>query len=398
MDRRTLLLGGLGATALLGRSRAVFAGARDKILVRLFLRGGIDGLNVVVPYTDRAYYAARPTIALPRPGQAGGVLKLDGRFGLHPALAPLLPLYRERTLAFVQAVGSPAGTRSHFDAQDNMEAGTLTGHRRSGWLGRLRSKLGGSDLAAVSMQDDVPLALRGGDAIALGKLSSFGLKGNAKTRARLEEGFGALYAGDDTMVAPAGRRALAAIERVRGLSPDKYTPDHRADYGRGPAASQLKDLALLIKSKVGLRVATVDVGGWDTHTAETARLARELKSLSAALAAFHRDLGPLMADVLVLVVSEFGRTVRENGSGGTDHGHGTMMMALGGQVAGGKVYGRWPGLTETQRYQGRDLEVTTDFRTVFGEALEKQIGVRDVSESLGGDVVREPFLGFLRSS
>ena len=368
LQRSLLTAGGLA----IGLDDA-WAAPRNKVLVRLFLRGGIDGLNVVVPYGEKAYYDARPTIAIPRPGRAQGAIKLDDRFGLHPSLAPLLPLYRSRSLAFVHAVGSPAPTRSHFDAQDNMEVAAIDGRSHDGWLGRIG--FGDSAFAAVATDDNVPLALRGADALAIGQLAQFGLAGQGKMRDRIESGFTDLYAGAESQVSPAGRRALESIRRVRALNPKNYRPANNAQYGKSPVGRHLRDVALLIKGDLGLRVACVDVGGWDTHTGEKNRLQRGLTQLGTALAAFHRDLGDRMADVVVLVVSEFGRTVKENGSGGTDHGHGTMMALLGGSVAGGKVYGRWPGVRVGDRYEGRDLAITTDFRTVFKETLTAHLGV-----------------------
>ena len=395
--RRILMLRGLSAAGSLALSGSLaHAAARETVLVRLFLRGGIDGLNVVVPYAEDAYYAARPTIAIAGPKKVGGAAKLDERFALHPALAPLMPLYRERSLAFIHAVGSPAETRSHFDAQDNMESASVDGRSRPGWLGR--PSLGTSDFAAVSTDDSVPLALRGANALAVGALSQFGLTGGgAKMKARLERGFSALYGTDEGLVSPPGRRALEAIRRVRALSPQTYQPSNGAQYGKGPAARQLQDVAILIKGDVGLRVACVDVGGWDTHTGEKNRLQRALAPLGQALRGFYQDLGDRMKDVVVLVVSEFGRTVKENGSGGTDHGHGTMMMALGGRVAGGKVYGRWPGLRVDDRYQGRDLAVTTDFRTVFAEVLQSHLGVPSSAAQFPGWSPSEPALGMMRT-
>ena len=379
--RREFVLRGMGAASALAFGEGVsMAASRGKVLVRVFLRGGIDGLNVVPPYAEQAYYDARPTIAVPRPGLPDGALKLDERFGLHPALAPLIPLFRDRSLAVVHAVGSPAPTRSHFDAQDNMEVAATDGRSRRGWLGRL--DLGPGEFAAIATDDNVPLALRGTDALAIGRLAQFGLAGQGQMRDRIESGFAALYGGDDDRVSPAGRRALSSIRRVRALNPKTYRPTNGADYGKGPAAQQLRDVALLIKSDVGVRVACVDVNGWDTHVGETNRLQRGLMQLGQALAAFHRDLGDRMADVVVLVVSEFGRTVKENGSGGTDHGHATIMMLLGGAVAGGRVYGRWPGLTPSDRYEGRDLAVTTDFRAVFSETLADHLGAADAAEKL----------------
>ena len=394
--RRAFILGGMGAAGRLAIGLGdAHAATGDKILVRLFLRGGIDGLNVVPPYADQAYYDARPTIAVARPGRKQGALKLDDQFGLHPALAPLLPLYRERSLAFVHAVGSPASTRSHFDAQDNMEVAAIDGRARVGWLGRL--PLGGSAFAAISTDDNVPLALRGTDALAVGRLDRFGLAGKGRLRERIERGFAALYTGTRDGVSLAGRRALESIRRVRALNPQRYRPANGAEYGKGPVGQQLRDVALLIKGNLGVRVACVDVGGWDTHVGEVNRLQRGLTPLGTALAAFHRDLGDRMDDIVVLVVSEFGRTVKENGAGGTDHGHGTIMMALGGPVAGGRVYGRWPGVRPEERYEGRDLAVTTDFRTVFSEVLTAHLKLSPSTLGISGDAASAESLGLFKA-
>lgn len=391
LNRRSFVWGGLSGGASMVWGRSALATASDRVLVRVFLRGGIDGLNTVIPYTEDAYYEARPTISIPKPGKVGGAIELDGQFALHPALKPLKALYEEKSLAFVQAVGSPDPTRSHFDAQDHMEMGTLDGSHPRGWLASVAHQLGDDAFTAVSMKDSLPLSLRGTHAVAVGELRKFGLVGGEQAKTRLGRGFAALYEGKDS-ISVAGKKALIDATRVRQLDPANYRPQNGANYGKGSAASQLRDLAFLIKNKLGIRIATVEVGGWDTHNAENQRLSKALQELGQALFAFRRDLGTRMKDVLVLVVSEFGRTVKENGSGGTDHGHGTLMMALGGSVRGGKVYGTWPGLAQGQRYQGRDLEVTTDFRDVFSEVLGVHLGIDSSLRTSG----KATTLGFLR--
>ena len=387
--RRALLLGA-GAAGLsfslpaLGETPAP---ARGNVLVAIFLRGGVDGLSLCVPYTEAAYYAERKSIAIPRPGKRGGAIDLDGRFGLHPRLAPLVAAWRANELAVVHAVGSPDPTRSHFQAQDDWETAT-PGRRstRDGWLGRaLEQEAKPGVLPAVAVSERVPLALRGrANVLAAKPLSAARLRAPAPVRPALERGFSRLWSRGDDPMRRAGRGALDAVSRLRGL--DEREPDNGAEYA--PVARPLRDLAGLIKADLGLRVGWVDVGGWDTHQGqgdgEGGRLSRQLTELGRALAAFRQDLGDDMQRVVVLVMSEFGRTVRENGTSGTDHGHGSAMLILGGNVRGGRVLGSFPGLEEPQRFEARDLAVTTDFRAVLGEVAVRHLGVKDVEPVLPG--------------
>lgn len=356
--------------------------ARRKTLVVVFQRGAVDGLNVVVPWFERDYYRARPTIAVAKPGSERGVIDLDGRFGLHPELEPLSAHWKNRSLAFVHASGSPDATRSHFDAQDFMESGT-PGRKstRDGFLARaLERNHDGSPLRAVSITPNLPRILSGGaGAISVSSLDRFGVRAG-RASASVSHSFESMYAG--AIDQGKGEVAADSFEAARLLdSIGKIAPRNGARYPRGTFGDGLKQLAHLIRADVGLEVGFVDVGGWDTHTAQggaDGRLARGLRSWGEALHAFAVDLGDRMGDVVVVSVSEFGRTVAENGNRGTDHGHGNVITILGGGVRGGAVYGRWPGLSRGELYDGRDLAVTTDFRDVMGEIISGTIGSGDL--------------------
>jgi uncharacterized protein (DUF1501 family) len=371
---------------------------REPILIGIFLRGGVDGLSLCVPHAEKSYYETRPGIAIPRPGAKGGVLDLDGRFGMHPRLAPLKPAWDAGELAFVQAVGSSDGTRSHFDAQDNMETATPGTRTRDGWLARALAQLSLSGpLTTVALSQHVPLALRGPvNVLAMRQLGDARIQGNRRVREKLEHGFGRLYGAGDDALHRSGSDALDALKRLREVS--DQPPENGADY---PASGRpLRELAQLVKADVGLRAGWIDVGGWDTHQgqgdSERGRLPRLLDPAGRALAAFRADLGDQMERVVVLVMTEFGRTVRQNGTGGTDHGHGSMMLLMGGPVRGKMVHGTWPGLAPDERYEGRDLAVTTDFRSVLAEVAGRHLGAKDVARVLPG-WKPTPALGLLRS-
>jgi uncharacterized protein (DUF1501 family) len=391
LTRRAVLTSGactLLATALPPRFLVRAAGAAERratVLVAIFQRGAVDGLAMVPPHAEPAYAAARPSIALARPrrGDASLAIDLDGRFALHPALAPLAPLWESKALAVVHACGSPDATRSHFDAQDYMEAGTPgVKSTPDGWLGRACAALDGagrraSPLRAVALAPRLPRSLRGpAGAIATPALERFDVRA-AEPAAR--RGFEALYAeGPRDPLRDAGRETFEALRMLRSARAGAAGPARGAVYPRGPLGEALRQIAVLIRADVGLRVAFAETEGWDTHVAQGAeqgQLAARLRELGQGLAAFARDLDDRLADVCVLTMSEFGRTVAENGSRGTDHGHATAMLVLGGGVRGGRVYGRWPGLLPEQRFEGRDLAVTTDFRTLFGEVATRHLGV-----------------------
>jgi len=355
-----------------------------KVLVAVFQRGAVDGLNVVVPYGENEYYAARSSIAIPRPGSGeGAALDLDGFFGAHPSLASLMPYFKDRSAAFVHAVGSPDATRSHFDAQDFMESGTPgVKSTEDGFLSRAlvgKKTAASSPLRAVALSPALPRILSGtAGAVSMTNVAQFGIRGGAES-GQLTASFESMYA--EAVSGALGGTAKESFEAARILKsadPQKLQPENGAMYPNGPLANALRQIAQLIKSDVGLEVAFADVGGWDTPAGEggtQGQLANNLRQFSDSIAAFARDLGSRMGDVVLVTMSEFGRTVRENGNRGTDHGHANFMLVVGGGVKGGKVYGKWPGLSSQQLYENRDLAITTDFRDVFGELLTKQLGV-----------------------
>jgi uncharacterized protein (DUF1501 family) len=368
-------------------------GPYPPVLVCLFMRGAVDGLNMIVPHGDPMYYRERPTIAVP----ARELIDLDGFFGLHPRLAALKPLWDNKSLAAMHAVGSPEATRSHFDAQDYMESGTpgvkLT---TDGWLNRYcqhDAEHANTPFRAVAFGPQLPRVLAGtAPTLAIDELQAFGLRlPRPAARDRLSRAFEALYAGAQTgLLATSGRESFEAIRLLQRANPLQYRPANGAAYPDGRLGRSLLQIAQLIKADLGLRIACLDATGWDTHVNEGAgdgQLAGLLDELAGALTAFHTDLGERMRDIVVLTMSEFGRAVSENGSGGTDHGHATAMLALGGPVAGGQVFGRWPSLDVAARFEGRDLAVTTDFRTLFGEILARHLGATDLSAVFPGFVM-----------
>lgn len=381
-------MAGIG-TAPTWLSRAVYAQAgkpkAGNVLVVIFQRGAVDGLNMVVPHFEPAYYAARPGLAIPRPAvNEQSAIDLDGRFGLHPALASLKPIYDSGQLAIIHACGSPDPTRSHFDAQDYMESGTPgVKSTASGWLNRaLAGQPHTQRLRAVSISPALPRALRGpNDALAMGNLSDFQVRDPA-ARALFEK----LYSQTaDPLLHNTAREAFEASAMLQSVERQPYAPAAAAKYPKAHLGQSLQQVARLIKADVGLEVAFVDVGGWDTHANQagpqphTGQLANRLREFSDSLAAFATDLGDRMSNVVVVTMSEFGRTVRENGNRGTDHGHANVMFVLGGSVRGG-IHGAWPGLESEQLYDGRDLAVTTDFRAVLSEVVIGQLGKRDVTQ------------------
>jgi uncharacterized protein (DUF1501 family) len=389
------------ARTLFAESGALRGG---RTLICIFQRGAVDGLAMAPPFGEAAYYASRRTIAIPRPGVEGGAVDLDGFFGLHPALDPLAPLYRRGEVALVHACGSPHPTRSHFEAQDYMET-AAPGDRdvRDGWLNRALGATacacgGGRTLAdgaahaadhavgqaalaessplrGIAVGGDLPLALRGDvPTLAIPDLERFGI-GGARGRGSdsgAEAALAELYRGEEGLIAGAADESFDAVERLRRADPLRYAPAAGVEYPGGPFGRSLRQIAQLVKADVGLEIAFADVGGWDTHQAQGGaggQLAARLAQLGLGLRALYDDLGDRMENVVVVTMSEFGRTVAENGTGGTDHGHGTCMLALGGPVRGGRVLGRWPGLDPDALHERRDLAITTDFRDVFAEIV-----------------------------
>jgi uncharacterized protein (DUF1501 family) len=389
-----LAMVGVGATPA-WLSRALYAAdapsPRKKVLVAIFQRGAVDGLNVVIPHGEKRYYEMRPTIAIPRPnGTPETAIDLDGMFGLHPSLSPLKPIYDAGQLAVIEAVGSPDPTRSHFDAQDYMESGTPGRKATSdGWLNRALPAEGGklSPVRAISMGAALPRALRGhNDAVAINNLAEFQVKDAPSSM-----GFESMYGNSaDKVLNGTGRETFEAVKLMQSIQKQPYNPANGAKYPNGRLGQSLMQIARLIKSDVGLEVAFTDVGGWDTHVNEVGQkpsqgqLANLLTDFSNALSAFYTDLGDRIADVTVVTMSEFGRTAKENGNRGTDHGHANVMFAFGGGIKGGKVYGDWPGLEPEQLYENRDLNLTTDFRDVLGELVTRQLGNRNMATVFPG--------------
>ena len=399
---------------LLAETRSM---GRQKTVVFVFQRGAVDGLNMVVPFEEKAYYRVRRSIAVPQPSRGAGAsaIDLDGFFGLHPSLRGLHDLYREGELAILHASGSPHPTRSHFDAQDFMETGTPgVKSTRDGWMNRLLGENGcacagrtladgaahsadhasgqvsmaeSSPLRGVAMGAEMPRALRGSyPTVAIADLERFGIAGGRSPE--LESVFERMYRSEeDDLIAGAAGDSFEAIELIRRTDPLQYRPRAGVDYPRGDFGRSLQQIAQLIKADVGLEVAFTDIGGWDTHLAQggaQGQLANRLTELGSGIRAFHDDLGDRIEDVVVVTMSEFGRTAAENGSGGTDHGHGNCMLILGGATAGGRVLGSWPGLEREQLYEGRDLAITTDFRNVFAEVVSGHLGAERLERVFPG--------------
>jgi uncharacterized protein (DUF1501 family) len=396
LRREFLRCAAAGALVLPLASRTAWAvrnpESNGKRLVVVFLRGAVDGLNVVAPYTDPLYAEARPTIAL---GAGSGIIDLDGQFGLHPALATLAPFWNERSLAFVHAAGSPDGTRSHFDAQDYMESGTpgvkSTG---DGWMNRLLATLPGTRQStdAVAFGPTLPRILSGAQPVANVALGRAANAPSVLDRPIINAAFDQLYAGDD----PLSRAYREGVATHRKVVAELQTEMMAADNGAPPPIgfdTDTRHLAQLIKQDPSIDLAFFALGGWDTHINQGAaegQLATHLKGLGEGLAALAHDLGPAYADTVVMVISEFGRTVRENGNHGTDHGHGNVIWLMGGPIAGGKVYGAWPGLEANDLYENRDLAVTTDFRSVAAMVLANHLRRDDAN-------MRRVFPGFAPS-
>jgi uncharacterized protein (DUF1501 family) len=354
--------------------RAAAQGAKKKqILIAIFQRGAADGLNIVVPHFEKAYYDMRPTIAVaaPEAGKPNTAIDLDGRFGLHPSLQQLKPLWDSKQLAIIHAAGSPDPSRSHFDAQDFMEAGTPGKATGDGWLNRaLPAAAGASPLRAIAMGAQLPRTLSGAwPAVAVNNLDQFQVR-NQDSAGILE----AMYATtQDKKLLSSGKEAFEALKMVESINRSPYSPANGAQY-QGGFGNALQQIAKLVKADVGVEAAFADIGGWDHHSNEAPQLTGLLQQFGNALAAFVKDMGDRMEDIVLVTMSEFGRTAKEDGNNGTDHGHGNVMMVLGGPVHGGQVYGKWPGLAPEQLYENRDLAVTTDFRDVLGELVRKHLG------------------------
>jgi uncharacterized protein (DUF1501 family) len=362
---------------------------KRKVLVVVFQRGAVDGLSMVPPYADKRYRELRPTIAIPAPGAAGGAIKLDGTFGLHPALAPLEPHFRSGALAVVHAVGSPDGTRSHFDAQDYVETGTPgQKHTEDGFLNRLLHASrapGETSLRALAFSPSVPRMLSGGaPVVAMSSLDQLKVQAPGDVSGDFEQMYASAV--DRALRSTAGE-AFDAVKKLRDIKPASFPPKADAKYPGSPLGKRMRQIAQVIQADLGVEMVVTDCGGWDTHVSQGAaegQLAKRLDDLGQSLGAFAADLSDRLADVCTVTVTEFGRTAKENGTGGTDHGHGSVMLVLGGKVRGKKVYARWKGLAPDALFEGRDVPVTTDHREVFGEVLHAHLGAKDLAPVFPG--------------
>ena len=422
MNRRVFMRSGAMALVTMGLNpsflrRTTFGmprlmAVKGKVLICIFQRGAADALNVVVPHADPAYYMLRPTIAIARPSLAAGAagaLELDGRFGLHPALRSLRPLYERGLLAPIVAVGSPSSTRSHFDAQDFMESGTPDRKGTTdGWLNRYLAVAGTCEartgcapspsFRAVSLTSQMPRILEGpSPVVAMNALEEFTVRATGSQAERLE----ALYrTGRADVIHATGSDTFEAVKMLRAANPQQYAVANGAQYPVTEFGRRLRQIAQLVKADVGLEIAFADIGGWDTHVNQggaTGQLANRLREFGDGIGALVADLGDRMEDVVILTMTEFGRTARQNGNGGTDHGHAGAMFIIGGDVHGRDVHGRWPGLAPELLNDGRDLALTTDFRSVFSEVVASHLGGTQLETVFPGyDVSRGAWLGVLK--
>jgi uncharacterized protein (DUF1501 family) len=383
ISRRSLLkrTGGVAvavaASSVVRPAMATAAPAASDRFLQVFLRGGMDALNAVAPAADPAYAALRPGIAVP----VSAMLQLDGTFGLHPSLAPLLPMWQAGELAFVHSVGNPQGERSHFESQDAIDCGApVSSSVRTGWLARHLTARGqtGATLRAVGIGETQSMSLQGQrNAITLRSLNNFKVSVGQSDRVKYERAIRLMHTGINHPVASSALSTLGALGEVRSLQQPQYATSTSAQYPSSNFGKALINVAQCAKGPVGLEAATVDIGGWDHHTGlgnnGTGELADKLADLAKGLAALRVDLGSLWATTTVVVVSEFGRRCEENGDGGVDHGHGGLMMVLGGGINGGQIYGQWRGLSKSVLDHG-DLPVTTDWRNVYAEIVSKRLG------------------------
>ena len=363
-------------------AQTVIKTGKKKTLIVIFQRGAVDGLNMVVPHGDSDYYNLRRTIAVAKPNQTDGAVNLDGYFGLNPTLKPFEKLWQSKQLAIVHSAGSPNNTRSHFDAQDYMESGT-PGNKgtRDGWLNRILQTSANkqdSPFRSLAMTQQVPRSLIGKyPTIAMTNLADFSIKAGVYST-NVQGGFESVY--DQTTkdsLGEAGKETFEAVNYLKQANPSQYKAENGAVYPTTPFGRSLLQIGQMVKAGIGLEVAFAEVGGWDTHVNEgngRGQLANLLRDFGQSIAALTTDLGKRMDDVVILTMSEFGRTAKENGSRGTDHGHANAMFVIGNSVKGGKVYGDWKGLSPTGLNEGRDLAVTTDFRDVFAEIALKHLG------------------------
>ena len=361
------------------------------VMIVIFLRGGADMLNMIVPYAEDTYYSARPTLAIPRPDDSSSDLKtldLDGFFGLHPSLALLLPLFQSQQMTAIHAAGSPHETRSHFEAMGFMERGTpgsfdLT----SGWVGRHLATLdngSSSPIRGIGWGTALQASLVGAPSVvAMQSIIDYHLDGDVQAATQMMESLVSLYAMEEESLYASVESTRAAIDVVANVGYENYVAQNGATYPETDFALALRQTAALIRADVGLEVASIDLGGWDTHVNQggvEGDQAQLMVTLSEGLAAFHQDMGVDMNGVTVVVMSEFGRRLNENANRGTDHGHGGALLLMSDNLTQGPVVANWQGLSEDALDMGRDLAITTDYRTVLSELLQKRLRNDNLNE------------------
>ncbi len=402
ISRRSLMR---GTTALLAATAAQFAlpswmprlafapaqtAPRGDVLISIFLRGAADMLNMIVPYGEDAYYAARPKLAIPRPDDASAkekVLDLNGFFGLHPALGSLQSIFQGGAMAAITAAGSPSESRSHFEAMDFMERGQPDEYSlASGWIGRHLQTLNTgntSPIRSIGWGTAVQAALRGTiSSIAVQSIVDYHLNGNEQVAAQMLTSLNKLYALPNDSLTTAAESTESAIDILARVGYQNYQPKNGAAYPDSDFAFALRQSAALIRADVGLETACIDLGGWDTHVNQggvEGTQARLMTELAGGLAAFHQDMGDDLKHVSVVVMSEFGRRVAENGGGGTDHGHGSALWVMSGNLAKSNVVTKWPGLAKEALDRGEDLAITTDYRDVLAELLTNRLNNSAIS-------------------
>jgi uncharacterized protein (DUF1501 family) len=380
-------------------------------LVVVFLRGAVDGLSLVVPYREKNYYRLRPTIAIAKPGETGGAIDLDGNFGLHPALAALFPLWRHGSLAFVHAAGSPDPTRSHFDGQDNIESGT-PGNKATpdGWLNRLEGALPAdailraAPMRAVSIGAVSPRIFLGPNRVTTVASGATAMRPSVLDKPDIQQAFASIYR-DDRKTGPTFNEYVVARKDVVAALNDADPETMAANNGAPSSYAFHVDaarLGTLMRRDPRVQLGFLAVSGWDTHAKQggvVGQLSSLLTLFAQGMAALAQNLGPVYADTAIVVLSEFGRTIAQNGNGGTDHGYGNVMWLLGGNVAGGKVHGDWSGMDDGQLHEGRDLPVTTDYRTVLAQVCERHLSLPDgkLSDVFPAMPKRAPSLRLIRT-
>lgn len=369
--------------------------AQGKTLVNIFQRGGCDGLNMVVPYAEERYYQLRPSIAIPRAdsGLEGAALDLNGFFGLHPSMAGLHQLYQQNQLAILPATHYPEGSRSHFDSQHYIESAQAA-RSGTGWLNRhLASHTQGADVRALSIGNDLVQSMRGEVSVStLSNFNSLGFGVDEQEELDILEKLQEIYDHPTSelinhqLVHSFGQQMLEDIGTLQTIGEMPYAPENGAEYPSSGFGNDLQILARVLKANVGLEIANINIGGWDTHSGQggaSGSQASRLQDLSDGLTAFYTDMGANMADIAILIGTEFGRTSAENGSAGTDHGFASAWMVLGGGVSGG-IYGSWPGLAEDQLHSGRYLAMATDYRDIYGDILSGFLGNSNTTSVLPG--------------